>query len=211
MNVLDRLATSMGVRSEVPNQQLARELAESHDQNDIRMIAEHLWDKDPNIASDCLKVLYELGMIKPELVADYYDHFIRLLKHRNNRMVWGAMIALATIARNKPDDLFLTVEHIKSAMQEGSVITLDNGVKTLALIGSTNINYENELLPFLLEHLRICRAKDVPQHAEHTAVMISPENQTAFIAVLKQRFSELTPTGQIRINKIIKKLGSASQ
>ena len=81
-------------------------LAQTRNAADIREIAENLWNKEPNIQSDCLKVLYELGYLAPELIADYADDFLKLLKHRNNRMVWGGMIALSTIATLKADEIF---------------------------------------------------------------------------------------------------------
>lgn len=211
MTVLDQIATSMGRRDEVPNQLLAKDLAKNNDKEGVRTIAEHLWDENANIQSDCLKVLYELGMINPKLIAGYYADFLKLLKHRNNRLVWGAMIALTTIATLKADELFPEVNQIRSAMQEGSVITVDNGVKTLALIGATNSEYRKEIFPFLLEHLKTCRQKDVPQHAEHTVVAVYPENQTAFIYVLKERIPGLSSSGLARVKKIIKKLELASR
>jgi len=187
---------------------LAKELADHNDEEGIRIIAEHLWDKNKNIQSDCLKVLYELGMLKPVLIGGLYTDFLKILKLRNNRMLWGAMIALSTIADIKADELFPHIDQIKSSMLEGSVITVDNGVKTLALIGSKNSVYRNEILPFLFDHLKTCRPKDVPQHAEHTSIAIDRENKKAFVSVLEERIPDLSSSGLIRIKKVIKKLAA---
>jgi len=46
-------------------------------------------------------VLYEIGYIKPALIADYTPDFLALLKSKNNHMVWEDMIALATAADKK--------------------------------------------------------------------------------------------------------------
>ena len=69
MSVIDQLASSLGRRDEVPNQELARRLAETEDRQGIAEIAKNLWSKDKAIQADCLKVLYEIGYLKPELVA----------------------------------------------------------------------------------------------------------------------------------------------
>jgi hypothetical protein len=61
MSTLDKLAHSLGRRDEVPNQELARELAAKKDKKGIREVAENLWHKDKNIQADCIKVLYEVG------------------------------------------------------------------------------------------------------------------------------------------------------
>ena len=48
MSVLNRLASSIGRRDEIPNQELARDLAARKDKAGIREIAENLWNKDKN-------------------------------------------------------------------------------------------------------------------------------------------------------------------
>lgn len=206
MTTLDRIAFSLGRRDDVPNQELARELAENTDIEGIHEIAEHLWDSNPKIQSDCIKVLYEVGYISPALIADYYSDFLKLLKHRNNRLVWGAMIALSTIANIRADELFQKFDRIKSAIGEGSVITTDMGIKTLALIASIKAEYCAEIFPYLLEHLKTCRLKDVPQHAEHVLAAVKTENQAAYESALMDRMQDLSSPGLARIKKIFTKL-----
>jgi hypothetical protein len=57
------------------------------DEQGIREIAENLCNKNKNVQSDCLKVLYEIGYINPELIAGYTGDFLKLLKSKNNRMI----------------------------------------------------------------------------------------------------------------------------
>ncbi len=80
MSVLNRLASSLNRRDEVPNQELARELASRKDKTGIREIAENLWNKNKDIQADCIKVLYEIGYIEPGLIAGYVEDFVKLLK-----------------------------------------------------------------------------------------------------------------------------------
>ena len=99
MSVLDQLASSLGRRDEAPNQELARTLATAKDKKGIRKLAENLWNRDKNIQSDCIKVLYEIGALEPKLIADYADDFVKCLRSKNNRLVWGGMTALAEVGR----------------------------------------------------------------------------------------------------------------
>jgi len=121
MSVLNKIAYYQNRRDEVPNQELAQALAQTRSQADIREIAEALWNKEPGIQSDCLKVLYELGYLAPELIAEYTGDFLKLLKHRNNRMVWGGMIALSTVADIKAAEIFPHFDQIVQAMQEKKI------------------------------------------------------------------------------------------
>jgi hypothetical protein len=204
MSILNRIAYYQNRRDEIPNQELARELAQTRNAADIGEIAENLWNKETNVQSDCLKVLYELGYLAPDLVADYAGDFLDLLKSRNNRLVWGAMIALGTVADLKADVIFARLAEIRQAMDAGSVITVDNAVKTLALVASAKDEYRKAIFSILLEHLRTCRPKDVPQHAEKTLPAVDAQNKSEFIQALEKRLEDMLGSQVARVKKVIR-------
>ena len=204
MTVLNKIAYFQNRRDEVPNQELARELVESKDTAGVREIAENLWNEDRNVANDCIKVLYEIGYLAPELIADYVGDFLKFMQSRNNRMVWGAMMALSTIAALKADEIYPSVGEIEQVMETGSVITIDNSVKILAIVASKNETYRAEVFPYLLNHLATCRPKDVPQHSEKTLVAVNAANKGEFIAVLEKRMVDLKGAQVTRVKKVIK-------
>lgn len=203
MSVLNRLASARNRRDEVPNQELARDLARKKDKAGIREIAGHLWDKDKNIQADCIKVLYEIGYIDPSLIARYAEDFLKLLQSRNNRLAWGGMIALSAVAELRADLIHAHLKEILKAMDAGSVITVDNAVKTLALAASKDA-YRASIFPHLLDHLRTCRPKDVPQHSEKSLPAVDAGNKDEFIAVLEKRLEDLSGTQIARVKKVIK-------
>lgn len=208
MSVLPRLAVSLGRKDEVPNQDLAKEIVTSQNVAGVTELVENLSNKDATIASDCIKALYEIGYLEPSLISPHVDEFIRLLFSKHNRIVWGAMMALATIAPLAPEKLFLSRDRIKTAMKDGSVITVDNGIKVLAQVAAASPEYNRELFPFLLDHLKHCRTKEVPQHAESTLVCIHSDNKAAFETVLKERLTGMTPSQASRIRKILRQISS---
>ena len=205
MSILDRLASAQGRRDEAPNQELARELAEQGDQEGIRELVVNLHHADPNVRSDCLKTLYEVGYLKPELVAEYAAEFLRLLRDRHNRMVWGAMLALATIAPLRAGELYEQRQRILDALAEGSVITVDNGVKVLAAVAAADAAYRAELLPYLFHHLQTCRPKDVPQHAEAIAQAVDAAHADTFVAIFERRQSNMSASQTARVRRVIAK------
>jgi len=204
MSVLNKIAFYQNRRDEIPNQEAAQALAQTRSRADIREIAEALWDKEPNVQSDCLKVLYELGYLAPELIAEYVDEFLKLLKHSNNRMVWGGMIALSTVADLKAAEIFPHIGEIVQVMEKGSVITMDNGIKVLALVASQKDDYRKAIFPILLDHLKTCRPKEVPQHAEKSLPAVTAGNKSDFIQVLKERLEDMTASQAARLKRIIK-------
>ncbi len=205
MSVLLKIAHFQNRRDEVPNQVLAKELAHNNDRAGIQEIAINLWHTDTNVQNDCLKVLYETAYLKPELVAEYVGDFIKLLKSKNNRLVWGSMIALATIAPLKADEISQHLPDIQKTIESGSVITVDNGIKTLAQVAAHG---HADVFPYLLNHLATCRPKDVPQHAEKIVVAVNPKNKAAFIAILEKRLDNAKASEAARIRKVIKTANS---
>ncbi|MBI4316077.1 MAG: hypothetical protein HY679_09080 [Chloroflexi bacterium] len=204
MTVLNRIAYFQNRRDEVPNQELAGELAATKNKKGIKEIAVNLWSDNRNVQSDCLKVLYEIGYLEPALIADYADDFLRLLQNRNNRLVWGSMAALAAIAELKAKELFPRMAEIEQAMENGSVITVDNGVLALARIASTDAKRRKAIFPYLLKHLATCRLKEVPQHAEKTLVAVNAANKQEFIATLEARLGGTSGSQAARVKRVVK-------
>ncbi len=204
MSTLEKIAHFSGRRDEVPNQELARALAAAKDHDGICEIAENLSNKNRNIQADCMKVLYEIGYIEPGLIAQYAEEFVRLLHSHNNRLVWGGMIALATVAELRPQVVHMHLEEIERAIDHGSVITVDNGIQVLARAASKDEKASREIVPYLVEHLRTCAPKEVPQHAEKSLPAINSNNKSRFITVLNNRLYDLNGAAAARVKKVIK-------
>lgn len=204
MSILNKIAHFQDRRDEVPNQELASELVKTKEIEGIREIAGNLWNENRNIQSDCLKVLYEIGYLDPGLIADYAGDFLNLLKSSNNRMVWGSMIALSNIAEIKAELIFNRHEEIIKAIENGSVITRDNGIKALAITASINDEHKKKIFPYLLKHMESCRPKDVPQHAEKIVVAVDTTNKNGFIEMLEKRMVNMKKSQASRVKKVIR-------
>jgi hypothetical protein len=206
MSMLDKIAFFMNRRDEVPNQQLAKELVQTENRVGIAEIAANLQNKNHNVQSDCLKVLYEIGYLKPEFIADFAPDFLGLLKSKNNRMVWGAMIALATIADKKSREIYAKLGDVTAAMDKGTLITLVWGTKALAKVAAADKNYNQKIFPLLIVHLKKCLPRDVPIHAESILPAINAENKEEFLSLLATRKPEMTASQLSRLKKVTKNL-----
>jgi hypothetical protein len=91
-------------------------------------------------------------------------------------------------------------------MEQGSVITVDAGVQTLAKLATTSDERRREIFPYLLQHLQSCRPKDVPQHAEKIAIAVDTANRDEFIRTLEQRLPDMSPSQTTRIRRVIKQV-----
>ena len=206
MSVLNKISFYQNQRDEVPNQLLAKALAETRDQTGIQEIATNLWNNNPNIQSDCLKVLYEIGYLAPELIAEYVNDFLKLLKSKNNRLVWGGMIALGAIAPLKSGEIWAQIDGVIQVIERGSVITVVWGVKTLAGVAAANGTYRQRIFPTLMHILETCIPRDVPTHAENMLGAVDGAHHTEFLSLLQARQPELSTAQLTRLKKVIKKL-----
>lgn len=203
-DLLKRLAYLQTRRDRTPNLDLARDLVAREDKAGIREIAENMWNENKNIHSDCIRVMYEIGIIEPNLIEQYGEDFIKLLKSRRNNMVSGAMTALAEIAKVKPEFIFKHLDAIKKAGEEEKDMTMDTSISALAHTAAANENYNKAILPYLLKHLSTCRPKEVPQHAERVLPTVNESNKAEFIKVLKKRNDNLSGAAFTRLGRIIR-------
>ncbi len=206
MSILNQLASAQGRRDQVPNRRLAERLARRRDRKGIAEVAWNLQNRDRRIQGDCVLVLEEIGAVRPRLIAPFTDDLLGLLSSRNNRLVWGAMAALSTVAAESSRRLFARRALVLHVTASGSVITRDKGIKLLGVVASRSPRYRKALLPWLLAHLQTCRSQEVPQHAESIAIAVSPAMRAEFVAVLEQRLDGMRPSRAARVRRVIRRV-----
>ncbi|MFH1512036.1 MAG: hypothetical protein ABIG45_01645, partial [Bacillota bacterium] len=162
--------------------------------------------REQAVAGDCVKVLYEIGYRNPGLIAPYAETFLGLLQSKNNRLVWGAMIALSRIAELNPHPVYAQLNTVLAAYERGSVITVDNAVSVLAALCKADAAYEKRILPLLIRHLQSCRAREIPQHLERMSVCLQKSNIEPVVDILRTRMGELSKPQQARVGKALKKM-----
>lgn len=206
--MINRIASKLGRRDEEPNVELAIFLCEKEDKKGIEEIVRGLEARDKAVVNDCIKVLYEIGYRKPILISPFAEAFIDHLISKNNRLAWGCMIALGTIADLCAEEIFPHLPKIKKAYEVGSVITVDHSITVFAKLCKVNKEYEKEIFPIIIHHLTECRPKEVPQHAERAMICIDSANVEEFVKVLERRIPSLSPPQLKRVNKVIKQVSS---
>lgn len=204
MNAIEILATSLKKRDDKPNQDLADEIIRSGRNDWVKELVENLNNKDKNIQSDCIKVLYEIGERgSAEMIAPYCREIGSILTSKNNRLVWGAMTALDMIASVNPDEVYNLLPLIMSAIDNGSVITIDHGVGILAKLSGMK-KYAETAFPLLIEQLKKCPAKQLPMYTEKSTIVINASDKKQLVDLIHTRMSEMDKDSKRkRLNKVI--------
>lgn len=208
MSVIPKLASSLDRRDEMPNQELAKQIAAKKDKKAVQELVDNLSNKSKDIQNDCIKVLYEIGEINPSLISDYAKEFIALLDHKNNRLQWGAMTAINTITLENPKVIYAALVKIIAAADRGSVITKDYGVNILIKLCSLK-QYADNAFSLLIEQLLSSPTNQLPMYAEKAMPIINDKNKALFIKTLTSRLDDIEKdTKRKRVEKVIKKFSS---
>jgi hypothetical protein len=206
VSILPKLASSQNRKDEIPNQELAQEIAETENKEAVAELVSNLSNKDKNLQSDCIKVLYEIGERKPGLISEHLYTFLNLLQSKNNRLVWGAMTALNGITSVNPKAIYENLPEILAAANKGSVIAKDQSVNILIKLAAIPEFTDNALI-LLLELMQNCPTNQLPMYAENTLPVITENWRKEFAALLTKRMPEIDKESkQKRVAKVVKKL-----
>lgn len=206
MSILNKLSSALQRKDEEPNVELAQAIVQVEDKEAVQELVNNLHNKNKGIQSDCIKVLYEISAIKPDLIAEYSEEFLELLEHKNNRLVWGAMTALDSITLENPRLLASELPKIIAAANKGSVIVRDHAVGILIKLCSLE-GYADQTFPQLIEQLKDCPSNQLPMYAENAIAIITEKNKPLFTETLLNRLIEIEKDSKRkRVEKVIMKL-----
>lgn len=205
MSIIEKLASSLNRKDEVINQELAKEIVLTKNKKAVKELIENLSNKKA-IQNDCIKVLYEVGEQEPKLIADYVNEFVEQLNSKNNRLQWGAMIALGTITNERPKEIYAQLLTIINAADKGSVITKDHAVNILIKLCAVE-DYTDSAFTLLIEQLLKSPTNQLPMYAERTMPVVNEKNKAVFVKTLISRLDDIEKeTKRKRIEKVINKI-----
>ncbi|MBP6391041.1 MAG: hypothetical protein KA175_09180 [Flavobacteriales bacterium] len=208
MRVLEELASAYGRNDEQPNIALAEVIVKKRDAKGVSDLIVVLSGKDKALRNDAIKVLYEVGARRSELIAMHLGVFVGLLASKDNRMVWGAMCAVDAIADTRPKAVVAALPKVMAAVDKGSVITRDHAVKAMVKLAA-NKTYARTVLPLLHEQLRTCPVNQLPMYAELVATIQSVQHAKETSTILAERLLDVPhPPKRRRIEKVLRYLKS---
>lgn len=205
MTILDRLSGAMDRRDEAPNIALAEEIVASGDAGAIDELANAVRSGPARQANDALKVLYEIGARRPELIGRECPVFIEALKSGNDRQVWGAMTALDAVAEQRAATLVAELPAIIAAADRGSVIAKDHCNSILVKLARSG--YADKAVPILVQRLAHAAPNQFPTYAEAIAPVLTPAEKPGFLAVLAQRLGGIVQDSKRkRVEKLMSRI-----
>jgi hypothetical protein len=206
MNVIDKLASSLGSRDEVPNQELAALVIKKNDVAAVKELVRILTEGNKAQQGDAIKTLYEIGYVKPEMISKYIKDFLALLDSKTIRLQWGAMMALDTIATIESKAIYAALPKILDIAKQGSVITRDHAVGILAKLSAVKA-YADDAFPLLLDEIKTAPLNQFPSYVERAMEVARDKDKPFLLKAINARLPEVEKeSSRKRLMKVLKKL-----
>ncbi len=152
MSIINQLSSSQKQRSEQGNRNVAALILDNPQL--IHEIIACLQSKNKALLGDCVEVCTMLAADEPELIAPYSDQFFPLLNHKNTRVRWEAMHAVALITPYIPDSVVNHWNQLAHQFEhEKSVIVRDYMVVCAGNLAASEASTASKVYPFLIDAL----------------------------------------------------------
>ena len=205
MSVLQRLSSAVGDRSEASNKAVAGEALEHPEILDE--VAVGLDWRDPKLVGDCAEVFTEVAKVNPALVAPYADRLIPLSSHKNTRVRWESMHALALIAALVPEQIApLLPDLLAKIERDKSVIVRDCTLLALGEYGGSSPERAQETFPHLEWALWQWEGKHAKLVLEGMAKLVEAEPELE--PGLRRAAADCLDHRRTNVRKLAKKLAA---
>lgn len=208
IDVEELILESIKRRDEKVNIELAVLISTANDSKSVSKLFELLNNSKKEIQYDCIKTIYEIGARNPELISPHLNELLPYLKSKNNRLVWGAMTSISSVASMIPTKIFPVLPEIIDGSERGSVIAKDHAMKILRTLAEVK-KYQNEIIPLMLEQLKLAPDNQFPSYALLISEVIDKLNSNHFVQIISVRIKTIETESKIKtLNKILKSLSN---
>lgn len=209
MSILSQLSSQVGDRSESSNLIVVRQCLENPAL--LGEISAGLSEQDAALIGDCAEVLTKVAEQHPEWVAPQAVTLSALLIHRNTRVRWEAMHALALVTTQATDIIMALVPLLVQLIrQDKSVIVRDHAVDTLANYASTGQQAAFCVYPYLKESLTLWDGKQAAHALQGLvyAARLLPESRVELGDIADRYAASDRPVVRKAAKDLLKQLSS---
>ncbi len=203
MSILAQLSSQTGDRSAASNRKVVLQI-----ENDPELLAEiaaGLTSKDAALLGDCAEVLTQTADLHPDWCAPYAEALVPLLRHKNTRVRWEAVHALALIAVPAPHKIDPLLPSLAELIRtDASIIVRDYATDAVSNYAGSSPSAAQEAFPLLKEVLGLWGGKQAG-HALKGLVNVARQIP-ALHPELRALAEEATQQGRAVVRKAAKDL-----
>ncbi|HOF33921.1 MAG TPA: hypothetical protein PK624_08990 [Spirochaetota bacterium] len=162
MNILEKLSSKAGDRTEESNKAVAAECLKQPDL--LEDIESGLLSDDAKLAADCAEVMTNVAMENPRLIVPFAKTLFETMNHKNSKTKWEAVHSVSLIAEFIPSAVANNLSLISNLMfGDKSVIVRDYSTDIIANFAGVGKDEAEKAFPLLRKMLYEYEGK----HAGH--------------------------------------------
>ena len=151
-SILSKLSLQMGDSTQQSNENAALMCKESPGL--LEQIAEGLGHKDLRLAGDCAEVMTKVAETHPRFVTPYAEQLLSAINHKNTRVRWESMHAVAFLSPLIPGRIIAALDIIQERMfTDSSTLVRDYSIQCLGNAASCGEEEARKILPILKKGL----------------------------------------------------------
>jgi hypothetical protein len=158
MSIVSQLSSQVGDRSEESNKIVVEQCLKNNSL--LKEIAQGLQAKDVALIGDCAEVFTQVAEVSPEMVAPYAKDLVSLLEHKNTRVRWEIMHALALIASFVPNEIEKILPQLhRMSLSDSSTIVRDYSVIAVSNYAKSSKKAAQDAFSILKRILEVWKEK----------------------------------------------------
>lgn len=208
MSVIDQLSSQTGDRTSESNRLVADQCQQNPSLLDE--IRAGLGEKDVKLLGDCAEVMTMVAEKRPEIVAPYAEALVPLMEHKQARVRWESVHALALVAHLAPQVIAPLLPRFRQNLHEDeSVIVRETSAVAVGNYAQVGPDAAQAAYPILIETLDVFGGR----HAHYAlngllnVAQAAPDLRDAILDIAQAYVDH--PRGMIKkaARKLVKTLG----
>jgi hypothetical protein len=174
-----------------PSAEIAEQIVAGTAEPALPHYARSLESENPNAAHQAARVIDEVILRKPELVAPHIERLVRLLGGRDTRVVHTAASALPVLARVAPAKVARHLDRLRDGYDTSIDMAKDGMVRTFVALCIASVAYQKRVIDVLERALAGADPKTLLRWTEIVLPALKGEPHAQARAVVEQRLPDL--------------------
>jgi hypothetical protein len=171
--------------------ELAAQIVAGTSELGLAHFARALEHENPHTSSQAARVIEEVVLLKPELVAPHIERLVRLLSSTNPRVVQASATTLPMLTRIAPAKVARHLERLRGGYPTASDVAKEGMVRIFVALCVASVAYQKRVIDVLESALASAEPKTLLRWAELVLPALKGEPHAQARSVVEGRLPEI--------------------
>jgi hypothetical protein len=180
-----------GVKKKSGGAELASQIVGGTSELGLAHFARALEHENPHTSSQAARVIEEVVLLKPELVAPHIERLVRLLTSTNPRVVQASATTLPMLTRIAPAKVARHLERLRGGYPTASEVAKEGMVRIFVALCVASVAYQKRVIDVLESALASAEPKTLLRWTELVLPALKGEPHAQARSVVEARLPEI--------------------